>query len=138
MSNIINTNSAAAPLGNYPHARRVGNLLFLSGIGSRNPKNNEVPGLQLDEKGNIVSYDFTAECISVFENVKAIIEAAGAEWNQIVDVTTYLTNMKDDFKTYNQLYNQFFEGVNACRTTVEVKSLPTPISIELKVIVSFE
>lgn len=138
MSNIINTSNAATPLGSYPHARRVGNLLFLSGIGSRNPGTNTIPGLELDEKGNIIQYDFRAECISVFENVKSIIEAAGAEWSQIVDVTTFLTNMKTDFKEYNELYNQYFQGVNACRTTVEVKSLPTPIAIELKVIVSFD
>lgn len=136
MNKIIHTNSAAKPLGNYPHARRVGDLLFLSGIGSRNAETNEIPGLELDDNGNIIKYDFKAECLSVFQNVRSIIEAAGAQWNQIVDVTTFLTNMKDDFKTYNELYNEYFKDVNACRTTVEVKSLPTPIAIELKVIVS--
>ncbi len=136
--NIINTSGAAAPLGNYPHARRVGSLLFLSGIGPRDAQTNQVPGLVQDQEGNIVSYDFEAECRSVFENVKNILEAAGAEWNQIVDVTVFLTDMKRDFKTFNRLYNEYFSGVNACRTTVEVNALPTPIAVELKVIASFE
>ncbi len=130
----INTESAAKPLGAYPHARRVGNLLFLSGIGSRSAKDNSIPGLQLDEKGNIVKYDIEAECHSVFANVKAVLEASGSSWDQIVDVTVFLTNMKPDFPVYNKIYGEYFKDVNACRTTVEVKSLPTPIAIELKVI----
>ena len=132
--NIIHTKNAAAPLGTYPHARRVGNLLFLSGIGSRDAMDNSIPGLELDAAGNIVSYDIGAECHSVFANVKAVLEASGSKWENIIDVTVFLTNMKKDFQEYNRIYGDYFRNVNACRTTVEVKSLPTPIAIELKVI----
>ena len=131
---IINTDNAAKPLGAYPHARKVGNLLFLSGIGSRSAKDNSIPGLVQDDQGNIVSYDIEAECHSVFANVKAVLEASGSKWEHMVDVTVFLTNMKKDFPVYNRIYGTYFSGVNACRTTVEVKSLPTPIAIELKVI----
>lgn len=134
MSKVINTKNAAQPLGSYPHARRVGNLLFLSGIGSRSAKDNSIPGLVLDENGNIASYDIEAECHSVFANVKAVLEASGSAWENMVDVTVYLTNMKKDFPVYNRVYGEYFSEVQACRTTVEVKSLPTPIAIELKVI----
>jgi 2-aminomuconate deaminase len=121
MSSII-TGNAASPLGAYPHARQVGNLLFLSGIGSRNPKDNSIPA------------DFEGECHAVFANVKAVLEASGSSWHKIVDVTVFLTDMKKDFPLYNKIYGDYFRDVQACRTTVEVKSLPTPISIELKVI----
>ncbi|RYY50800.1 MAG: RidA family protein [Chitinophagaceae bacterium] len=131
---IIKTDTAAKPLGAYPHARKVGNLLFLSGIGSRRPEDNLIPGLKLDADGNILEYDIEAECHSVFANVKAVLEASGSSWNKMVDVTVFLTNMKKDFPVYNKMYGEYFEGVEACRTTVEVKSLPTPICIELKVI----
>ena len=135
MSNqIIKTDNAAKPLGTYPHARRAGNLLFLSGIGPRNAKDNSIPGLQLDAEGNIIKYDIEAECHSVFANVKAVLEASGSSWNKIIDVTVFLTNMKKDFPTYNKIYADYFTSVQACRTTVEVKSLPSPIAIELKVI----
>jgi len=134
MSDIIKTGNAAKPLGAYPHARRVGNLLFLSGIGSRTAKDNSIPGLDLDADGNIIKYDIEAECHSVFANVKAVLEASGSSWNNIIDVTVFLTNMKKDFPLYNKIYADYFSGVEACRTTVEVKSLPTPIAIELKVI----
>ena len=134
MSDIIHTSNAATPLGAYPHARKVGNLLFLSGIGSRQASDNKIPGLQLDENGLILQYDFEAECHSVFANVKAVLEASGSNWNNMVDVTVFLTNMKKDFPVYNKIYGEYFQGVDACRTTVEVKSLPTPIAIELKVI----
>ena len=134
MSDIVNTAHAAQPLGAYPHARKVGNLLFLSGIGSRSAVDNKIPGLVQDEKENILSYDIEAECHSVFANVKAVLEASGSSWNKIVDVTVFLTNMKKDFPVYNKVYGDYFREVNACRTTVEVKSLPTPIAIELKVI----
>ena len=119
---IINTDKAAVPLGAYPHARRVGNLLFLSGIGSRNAGDNSIPG------------DFEGECHQCFANVKAVLEAAGSSWDKIVDVTVFLTDMKKDFPLYNKIYADYFTSVQACRTTVEVKSLPTPIAIELKVI----
>lgn len=135
---IIETDNAAKPLGAYPHARKAGNLLFLSGIGSRSAKDNTIPGLVLDEQGNIVSYDIEAECHAVFANVKAVLEASGSSWEQIIDVTVFLTNMKKDFPLYNKIYGDYFKNVQACRTTVEVKSLPTPIAIELKVIATIE
>lgn len=138
MSDIIHTSKASAPLGAYPHARKVGNLLFLSGIGPRNPKDNSIPGLELDAEGNIVKYDIAAECHSVFANVKAVLEASGSSWDKIVDVTVFLTNMKTDFPIYNKIYAEYFTSVQACRTTVEVKSLPTPIAIELKVIATID
>jgi len=138
MPGIIYTDNASKPLGAYPHARRAGNLLFLSGIGSRNPADNSIPGLALDEEGNVLHYDIEAECHSVFANVKAILEASGSSWEKIIDVTVFLTNMKKDFAAYNKLYNEYFEDVQACRTTVEVKSLPTPIAIELKVIATID
>jgi 2-aminomuconate deaminase len=131
---VINTGNAAAPLGAYPHARRVGNLLFLSGIGSRSATDNTIPGLELDAAGNIVKYDIAAETHQCFANVKAVLEASGSSWNKIVDVTVFLTNMKNDFAVYNTIYAEYFTSVQACRTTVEVKSLPTPIAIELKVV----
>jgi len=130
----IHTTAAASPLGAYPHARRVGNLLFLSGIGPRNAKDNSVPGLKQDKSGKIIQYDIEAECHAVFANVKAVLEAGGSAWEKIIDVTVFLTHMKKDFPVYNKIYNSYFAGVQACRTTVEVKSLPTPIAIELKVI----
>ncbi len=135
---IIKTEKAATPLGAYPHARKVGELLFLSGIGSRSAIDNKIPGLEIDEAGNIVKYDIEAECHAVFANVKAVLEASGSSWEKIVDVTVYLTNMKADFPVYNKIYSDYFSGVEACRTTVEVKSLPTPIAIELKVIATIE
>ena len=138
MSDITNTSNAATPLGAYPHARRAGNFLFLSGIGSRSAKDNSIPGLVQDEKGNIVSYDIEAECHSVFANVKAVLEASGSSWEKIIDVTVFLTNMKKDFPVYNKIYNEYFKDVQACRTTVEVKSLPTPIAIELKVVATID
>ena len=137
-NNIIKTTNAASPLGAYPHARKVGNLLFLSGIGSRSAADNSIPGLELDADGNIVKYDIEAECHSVFANVRAVLEASGSSWDKMVDVTVFLTNMKKDFPVYNKIYGEYFKGVEACRTTVEVKSLPTPICIELKVIAIIE
>lgn len=134
MSEIIKTDNAAKPLGAYPHARRVGNLLFLSGIGSRSATDNTIPGLELDAVGNIVKYDIVAETHQCFANVKAVLEASGSSWDKIVDVTVFLTNMKADFPVYNKIYAEYFTTVQACRTTVEVKSLPTPIAIELKVV----
>jgi 2-aminomuconate deaminase len=138
MSDIINTQEAAKPLGAYPHARKVGNLLFLSGIGSRNVKDNSIPGLELDAEGNIIKYDIEAESRQCFANVKAVLEASGSSWDKIVDVTVFLTNMKKDFAVYNKVYAEYFTEVQACRTTVEVKSLPTPIAIELKVIATID
>ena len=138
MSEIITTPNASIPLGAYPHAKKVGNLLFLSGIGPRDPKDNSIPGLKLNKKGKIKKYDIEAECHSVFANVKAVLEASGRSWNKIVDVTVFLTNMKKDFPVYNKIYGEYFKDVQACRTTVEIKSMPTPIAIELKVIATLD
>ena len=138
MSEIINTENASKPLGAYPHARRVGNLLFLSGIGPRNPKDNSIPGLELDANGDVINYDIEAETHAVFANVKAVLETSGSSWDKMVDVTVFLTNMKKDFPIYNKIYGEYFMNVQACRTTVEVKSLPTPIAIELKVIATID
>lgn len=135
---IIHTDNASKPLGAYPHARKAGNLLFLSGIGPRNPKDNSIPGLELDKDGNILKYDIEAETHAVFANVKAVLEASGSSWDKIVDVTVFLTNMKKDFTAYNKIYNEYFKDVQACRTTIEIKSMPTPIAIELKVIATID
>jgi 2-aminomuconate deaminase len=125
---------APEPVGPYPHARRVGNLLFLSGIGPRERGTQKIPGVELDSNGNMISYDIEIQCRSVFKNVKAILEDAGSRWERIVDVTVFLTNMKKDFETFNRIYAEYFKENQPCRTTVEVNALPTPIAIELKVI----
>ncbi len=130
----FNADKAPEPVGLYPHARQVGSLLFLSGVGPREKGTKKIPGVELDEAGNIVSYDIEKQCHSVFNNVKTILEASGASWEDLVDVTVFLTNMKDDFKTYNKIYAEYFQSNQPCRTTVEVNSLPTPIGIELKCI----
>ena len=130
----IMSDRAPAPVGAYPHARKVGNLLFLSGVGPRVPNSKDIPGVTLNADGEIESYDIALQCKSVFDNVKKIVEDAGSSWDNIVDVTVYLTNMKDDFKTYNKLYAEHFASNQPCRTTVEINCLPTPIAIELKVI----
>ena len=129
-----NSSKAPEPVGLYPHARRVGNLLFLSGVGPRERGSKAIPGVELDKDGNIVSYDIEAQCHSVFRNVRYILEDAGATWNDIVDVTVFLTNMKDDFPIYNRIYAEYFKENQPCRTTLGITSLPTPIAIELKVI----
>ncbi|MFN0081697.1 MAG: four helix bundle protein [Ferruginibacter sp.] len=138
LNKITNTAAAAKSLGAYPHARNVGDLLFLSGIGSRSSKDNSIPGLKLDDAGKILQYDIEAETHQCFANVKAVLEASGSSWEKIVDVTVFLTNMKNDFPIYNKIYAEYFTDVQACRTTVEVKSLPTPIAIELKVIATLK
>ena len=132
----INTNNAPKPVGAYPHAKRAGNLLFLSGIGPRttNGDHSEVPGLELDKNGNYKAFDFEAQCHSVFQNVKAVLEGSGAKWANLVDVTVFLTDMKRDFHTYNKIYAEYFKENQPCRTTCEIKSLPTPIAIEVKCI----
>lgn len=133
-SEKFDSQKAPEPVGAYPHARKVGNLLFLSGVGPRERGTKKIPGVELDEEGNILSYDIEKQCRSVFNNVRAIVEEAGADWKNVVDVTVFLTNMKDDFATYNRLYAEYFKENQPCRTTLEIKSLPTPIAIELKVI----
>ena len=137
MSDSFESSRAPEPVGAFPHARRVGNLLFLSGIGPRVRGSKQIPGVTLDGNGNITAYDIETQCRAVFENVRLVLEDAGATWNDIVDVTVFLTNMKADFATYNRIYPEYFAGAgkpNPTRTTVEVGALPTPIAIELKVI----
>ncbi len=138
MNEKLNSSSAPEPVGLYPHARKVGNLLFLSGVGPRQKGTKIIPGVELDDDGKIASYDIEAQCRSVFDNVRSIVEDAGASWLQIVDVTVFLTNMDDDFKTYNRIYAEYFADNQPCRTTVEVNKLPTPIAIELKCIATIE
>lgn len=137
-TNIIHSSHAPKPVGLYPHARRVGNLLFLSGIGPRKRNSKEIPGVVLDDAGNVISYDIALQCHSVFTNVKAVLEDAGCKWENLVDVTVFLTNIKDDFLIYNKIYAEYFASNQPCRTTVEVNRLPTPIAIELKCIAVME
>jgi len=137
MSETFESARAPEPVGAFPHAKRVGNFLFLSGIGPRVRGSKEIPGVTLDAAGKIVSYDIETQCRAVFENVRLVLEDAGATWNDIVDVTVFLTNMKNDFPIYNKLYAEYFAGPdkpNPTRTTIEITALPTPIAIELKVI----
>jgi len=138
----INASKAPKPVGLYPHARKVGNLLFLSGVGPRtagsDANDSGVPGLKLDHNGNFVEFDFEAQCRSVFDNVRAVLEASGSRWENLVDVTVFLVNMKRDFHTYNRLYAEYFRDNQPCRTTVEISSLPTPIAIELKCVAVVE
>lgn len=134
MSDKINAEKAPEPVGLYPHARKVGNLLFLSGVGPREKGTKVIPGVELNPDGTIKSYDIAAQCHSVFKNVRTILEASGSSWEQLVDVTVFLTNMKDDFKIYNEIYAEYFKDNLPCRTTVEINCLPTPIGIELKCI----
>lgn len=134
MSDSVVSHRAPEPVGAYPHAKRVGNLLFLSGVGPRERGTKIIPGATQDDKGNVVSYDIAAQCHSVFKNVRAILEDAGARWEDMVDVTVFLTNMKSDFPVFNRLYAEYFATNQPTRTTVEVTALPTPIAIELKVI----
>lgn len=134
MNDHVESSRAPEPVGLYPHARRVGNLLFLSGVGPRERGSKQIPGVELNDSGEIVSYDIETQCRSVFQNVRYILEDAGSSWENIVDVTVFLTNMKDDFAKYNETYAEYFAENRPCRTTVEVNALPTPIAIELKVI----
>lgn len=131
---VINADKAPKPVGSYPHARRVGDLLFLSGVGPRQAGSDKIPGVELDRNGQILSYDIAAQCHSVFQNVRTILEASDAQWTDLVDVTVFLTNMDDDFATYNRIYTEYFSDTPPCRTTVEINKLPTPIAIELKCI----
>lgn len=132
-SSKIESSKAPEPVGLYPHARRVGNLLFLSGVGPRERGSKKIPGVELDALGQIVSYDIEAQCHSVFRNIKYILEDSGSSWDKIVDVTVFLTNMKDDFPKYNRIWAEYFKDNQPCRTTLEINKLPTPIAIELKV-----
>lgn len=138
----INAENAPKPVGLYPHARKVGNLLFLSGVGPRtagsDANDSGVPGLKLDHNGNFIEFDFEAQVHSVFENVRKILEASGSSWDQLVDVQVFLVNMKRDFHTFNRIYAEYFKDNQPCRTTVEINSLPTPIAIELKCVAAIE
>ncbi len=131
---VIQSSHAPEPVGLYPHARRVGNFLFLSGVGPRKKGSKEIPGVKLDPNGKIVSYDIETQCRSMFENVRVILEDAGSSWDKLVDVTIFLTDMKKDFETYNRVYTELFKTNQPCRTTIEVTRLPTPIAIEVKCI----
>ncbi|MDX1349635.1 MAG: RidA family protein [Putridiphycobacter sp.] len=141
-SDRINALGAPKPVGLYPHARRVGNLLFLSGVGPRvansDSNDSQVPGLKLDHNGNFLEFDFEAQCRSVFDNVNAVLEASGSSWDKLVDVTVFLVNMKRDFAVYNKVYAEYFKDNQPCRTTCEISSLPTPIAIELKCIATID
>ena len=141
MTQSFESKRAAEPVGAFPHAKRVGNLLFLSGIGPRVRGSKEIPGVTLDSLGNIVSYDIEKQCRAVFENVRLVLEDAGASWNDIVDVIVFLTNMKKDFPDLQQTLCGIFcrdAKPNPTRTTIEITALPTPIAIELKVIAAME
>ncbi len=141
-SDKISTSKAPKPVGLYPHARKVGNLLFLSGVGPRvagsNATDSSVLGLKLDHNGNFLEFDFEAQCRSVFDNVRIILEESGSSWKNLVDVTVFLVNMKRDFQVYNKIYAEYFKDNLPCRTTVEINSLPTPIAIELKCIATID
>lgn len=132
MSAPIHSDDAPEPVGLYPHARRVGNLLFLSGVGPRKKGSVIIPGVELGANGEILRYDIETQVHSVFANVRAILEASGAKWEDLVDITVFLTNIKEDFPAYNRVYAEYFKDNQPCRTTVEVTALPTPIAIELK------
>lgn len=138
MDDKIHAEKAPEPVGSYPHARKVGNLLFLSGVGPRKRGSKEIPGVTLDANGIITAYDIGQQCHSVFQNVRHILEASGSRWENLVDVTVFLTNMKNDFATFNKIYADYFKDNQPCRTTVEVNALPTPIAIELKCIATIE
>jgi len=131
-SEKIDAQQAPKPVGLYPHARKVGNLLFLSGIGPRNPDDDSVPGLSRSSAGNYMAFDFEAQVHSVFDNVRRVLEASGAKWEDLVDVTVFLVDMERDFHTYNRIWAEYFKDNAPCRTTVGIERLPTPIAIELK------
>ena len=137
-SSKIESSKAPEPVGLYPHARKVGNLLFLSGVGPRERDSKKIPGVDLDESGQIIGYDIEAQCHSVFRNIKYILEDSGSSWDKIVDVTVFLTNMKDDFPKYNKIWAEYFKENPPCRTTIEINKLPTPIAIELKVMATVD
>lgn len=134
MSFKFDSDKAPEPVGLYPHARKVGDFLFLSGIGPRERGTSKIPGVEMSEAGEILSYDIETQCHSVFKNIKLVLESAGAKWEDLLDVTVFLTNMKSDFKKFNAIYAEYFKDHQPCRTTIEVTALPTPIAIELKCI----
>jgi 2-aminomuconate deaminase len=133
-SSAVRTDTAPKPVGAYPHARRVGNLLFLSGVGPRDAKTNAIIGNVYDAHGRLLSYDIDAQCRAVFANVRAVLEAAGARWEDLIDITVFLTDMAADFAAYNKVYAEYFTTAQPCRTTLGITALPTQIAIELKCI----
>ena len=137
-SRSFNSSRAPEPVGPYPHAKRIGNLLFLSGVGPRKKGDKDIPGVTLSEKGEKLDYDIEVQCKAVFDNVRFILEDAGSSWSNLMDITVFLTNMNKDFPTFNRIYRDYFSDVQPCRTTVEVTALPTPIAIELKCIATIE
>lgn len=140
MSHSVHSSAAPAPVGAYPHARRVGDLLFLSGVGPRAPGSNTIPGNVVDAAGTLLRYDIEAQCRQVFANVRAVLESSGARWHDLVDVTVFLTDMARDFPTYNQIWQEYFPDADSapCRTTLGISALPTPIAIELKCMATLE
>ena len=138
MKESIHSDKAPEPVGAYPHAKKVGNLLFLSGVGPRKKGSKDIPGVTLDAAGNIADYNMEEQCHAVFENVKVILESSGSRWENLVDITVFLTNMKKDFPVFNKIYASYFKENQPCRTTVEVNALPTPIAIELKCIATVD
>ena len=138
MSEKIESKKAPEPVGLYPHARKVGNLLFLSGVGPRQRGQSEIPGVTQDASGKVTSYNIEQQCNAVFENVRVILDECGSSWDKLVDVTVFLTDMDKDFKAYNKIYAEYFAENQPCRTTVEISKLPTPINIELKCIATLD
>lgn len=134
MNEIFNSERAPEPVGAYPHARKVGNLIFLSGVGPRRRGEKQIPGVKLNDKGEITEYDVEIQTEAVIENVRYVLEDMGAKFEDIVDVQVFLTNMKKDFPIYNKVYAKHFTAIQATRTTVEIGALPTPIAVEFKVI----
>jgi 2-aminomuconate deaminase len=130
----IESKKAPPPVGPYPHARRVGDFIFVSGMGPRKPGTKDIPGVKLNEKGEVTHRDITIQTHSVIENISNVLEEAGASLKDVVDVQVFLTHMKEDFQKFNKVYGEYFTEIGATRTTVEVLSLPTPIAVELKVI----
>jgi len=131
---VISSSTAPEPVGAYPHARREGDLLFLSGVGPRQKGSKKIPGVDLDAEGNITSYDVETQTRSVIQNITTILEEAGSSLEKVIDVQVYLTNMKNDFPIFNRVYAEFFKDIQATRTTIEVGALPTPIAVEFKVV----
>jgi len=134
----FNSSRAPEPVGPYPHAKRIGNLLFLSGVGPRKKGDKDIPGVTLSENGEMLDYDIEVQCKAVFDNVRFILEDSGSSWTNLMDITVFLTNINEDFATFNRIYKDYFSDVQPCRTTVEVTALPTPIAIELKCIATIE
>lgn len=140
MNSVIHADDAPHPVGTYPHARRVGNLLYLSGIGPRHPQTNAIPGNEMYADGRVRRYDIAAQTHAVLANARAVLQASGARWEDLVDATVYLTDMLRDFRIYNAIWAEYFPdpATAPCRTTVGITALPTPIAIELKCIATIQ